>query len=117
MLRVVVTLLLVASPSLAQGVDPCTMKCGESMGGCTDRCGADQRCTKGCVRDMDDCNTKCLARGKAQFKPRDLPRMCPGQGGKMIPCAEMTEPRAPPKKKSTKSATYPNQAGKDLMKK
>ena len=35
----------------------------------------------------------------------------------MIPCADMTQPRAPPKKKSTKSASYPNQAGKDLMKK
>lgn len=106
---------LTGAAGLAQGVSPCEQSCGDTMAGCINRCGPDRTCSGGCITHLTDCNQKCMDNGKikaAQLKQR----MCPGATGRLVPCAEMETPqRAAPRKKH-RSAIYPNQAAKDLMK-
>ena len=110
-------ILLFGSPTIAQtGLDPCGSKCGENLVGCTTRCEADQKCSMRCVKLMDDCNAKCAARAPKAGQPKGMPKMCPGLGGKLIPCADMAagKPIKPAKDPSLESQM---QAGRDLMKK
>jgi hypothetical protein len=101
---VVLTLLCLGSGAFAQ-MDDCTMRCGQDMAECGQRCGTDQSCGTRCVKHMDDCNMRCNARGKVQSRPSAKVTMCPGANGKSVPCSDMTDAKAPPKKAKPKQHT------------
>lgn len=104
--------LLVGSAALGQS-DPCTLKCSQTMGTCASRCSSDQRCSERCMQHMDNCQQQCIARGKVQPLPKNLPKMCPGTAGTMVPCADMM---AGTKRPKLEKGTYPNKQAKDMMK-